>query len=78
MSGQIWKARKAIAEVYWALRDIRKGGHICISVGATTEFIRFPRGVPRLHAPKVYSKSSSCSGLGERLLLIQMGPSRRD
>ena len=63
MSGQIRQAREASAEVYWALRDTRKGGHSCISVGATTELIRCPCGVPRLHAPEVYSRSSSCSGL---------------
>ena len=26
--------------------------------------VRFPRGISRLHAPEVYSRSSSCSGLG--------------
>ena len=26
--------------------------------------IRCPRGISRLHAPEVYSRSSSCSGLG--------------
>ena len=27
--------------------------------------MRCPRGISRLHAPEVHSKSSSCSGLGE-------------
>ena len=64
MSGQIQQAREANAEVYWSLRGTREGGHGCISVGATTEFIRCAC-VPCLHASK-------------GLLLIQMGPSRRD
>ena len=64
MSDQIRQAREANAEVNWALRNTREGGHNCISVGTTTEFIKCPQGVPRLYAPEVYSKSSPCSGLG--------------
>ena len=30
---------QASAEAYWALRGTREGGHNCISVGATIEFI---------------------------------------
>ena len=29
-------------EIYWALQDTREGGYICLSVGATTKFIRCP------------------------------------
>ena len=78
MSDQIRQAREASTEVYWAFQGTREGGHSCISVGTITKFIRCPLGVPRLHASEVYSRSSSCSGFGERLLLTLMGPSRRD
>ena len=42
MSGQILQAREASTEVYRALRDTRDGGYSCLSVGATTKFIRCP------------------------------------
>ena len=64
MSGQVRQAGEAIAEVYHALRDTREGRHSCVLIGATTELIRCPRGVPCLRAPEVYSRSSSCGGLG--------------
>ena len=28
------------------------------------QHVRCPRGISRLHAPKIYSRSSSCGGLG--------------
>ena len=37
MSDQIQQAKKASAEVYWALRDTQEGGHSCVSVSITTE-----------------------------------------
>ena len=42
MSGQIRQAREASVELYWVLRGTRDGGHSCISIDATTEFIRCP------------------------------------
>ena len=36
MSDQIWQVREASAEVYWALRDTREGGHSFISINVTT------------------------------------------
>ena len=64
MSGQVLQAREVIAEVYWALRDTREDRHCSVPVGFTAQHVRCPRGISRLHAPKVYSKSNSCSGLG--------------
>ena len=40
MSGQVRQTGETSVVVYRALRDTREGGHICISVGATAEFIR--------------------------------------
>ena len=59
------QAREAIAEVYWAFRDPREDRHCCIPIGVTAQHVRFPRGVSRLHAPEIYSRSSSCGGLGK-------------
>ena len=42
MSDQIRQVKEASVEVYGALRGTREGGHSCISVGATTEFIKCP------------------------------------
>ena len=64
MNSQVRQAGKAIAEVYQALRDTREGGYSCVSVGFTAKFIGCSCGVPCLHAPEVYSRSDSCSGLG--------------
>ena len=33
-------------------------------VRVTAQHVRCPRGVSRLHAPEIYSRSSSCGGLG--------------
>ena len=55
---------EAIAEIHRALRDTREGGHSCVLIGITTEFMGCPRGIPFLHAPEVHSISNSCSGLG--------------
>ena len=54
----------AIAKVYWAYRDSREGRHCCVPVGFTAQYVRCPRGISRLHAPEVYSKSISYGGLG--------------
>ena len=35
-----------------------------VPVSITAQHVRCLRGVSRLHAPKIYSKSSSCGGLG--------------
>ena len=63
MSDQVQQAGEAFVKVHWTLLDTRDGGHNCVSVGPTTELIQCSLGVPRLHAPKIYSRSSSCSGL---------------
>ena len=63
MSGQVRQAREAIAEIYWALRDTREDRHCCVPVGVTAQHVRCPRGISHLHAPEVYSRSSSCGGL---------------
>ena len=57
-------AWEAIAEVHWTFRDTREGRHRCVPVSVTAKHVRCPRGVSRLHAPEIYSKSSSCGGLG--------------
>ena len=64
MSGQVQQARKAIAMVYWALRDTREGRHYSVPISFTAQHVRCPRGISCLHAPEVHSRSSSCSGLG--------------
>ena len=64
MSGQVRQVREAIAEVYWALRDTREGRHYSVLIGFIAQHVRCPRGISRLHAPEVHSRSSSCSGLG--------------
>ena len=51
--------REAIAEVYWTFRDTREDRHRSVPVGITAQHVRCPRGVSRLHAPEVYSRSSS-------------------
>ena len=58
------RPREAITEVYWAFRDTREGRHYSVPVGFTAQHVKCPRGISRLHAPGVYSRSSSCSGLG--------------
>ena len=37
---------------------------LVLPVGFTAQHDRCPRGISRLHAPKVYFKSSPCGGLG--------------
>ena len=64
MSGQVRQAQEAIAEVHWALRDTREGRHYSVPLGFTAQHDRCLRGISRLHAPEVHSRSSSCSGLG--------------
>ena len=56
--------REVIAEVYWAFRDTREDRHCSVPVGITAQHVRYPLGISRLHAPEVYSISSSCGGLG--------------
>ena len=63
-SGQVRQAWEAITEVHWTLRDTREGRHSCIPVSITAHHVRCSLGVSRLHAPEVYSRSSSCGGLG--------------
>ena len=58
-SGQVRQAREAIAEVHWTFRDTREGRHLCVPVSVTAQHVRCPRGISRLHAPRVYSRSSS-------------------
>ena len=36
---------------------------LALPVGVT-QHVRCPRGISRLHAPEIYSRSSSCGGLG--------------
>ena len=45
-------------------RDTREDRHRSIPVSVTAQHVWCPRGISRLHAPKVYSRSSSCGGLG--------------
>ena len=47
-----------------AFRDTREGRHSCVPVSVTAQHVGCPRGVSRLHAPEVYSRSSSCGALG--------------
>ena len=58
------QARQAIAEIHWAFQDTREDRRCSVSVSVTAQHVRCPRGVSRLHAPKIYSRSSSCGGLG--------------
>ena len=44
--------------------EILKRVGTVVPVGFTAQHVRFPRGISRLHAPEVHSRSSSCSGLG--------------
>ena len=37
----------------------------CLLIGTTANFIDCSCGNPCLHAPEVYSRSDSCSGLGQ-------------
>ena len=39
-------------------------GTVCVPVSVTAQHVRCPRGMSRLHAPEIYSRSSSCDGLG--------------
>ena len=64
MSSQIWQVRKAIAEVYWALRGTREGRYDCIPVGVTAKLIECSCCISCLHASEVHFRSDSCSGLG--------------
>ena len=54
----------AIAEIHWTFRDTREDRHRSVPVGFTTQHDRCPRGISRLHASEIYSRSSSCGGLG--------------
>ena len=57
-------AWKANPEVHWTFRDTREGRHRCVPVSVTAQHVRCPRGVSRLHAPEIYSRSGSYGGLG--------------
>ena len=46
------------------LSSTREDRHCCVPVGFTAQYVRCPQGVSRLHAPEIYSRSSSCGGLG--------------
>ena len=72
MSGQVRRAWEAIAEIHWTFRDTREDRHSCVPISVIAQQVKCPRGVSRLHAPEIYSKSSSCSGL-ERLRLTLIG-----
>ena len=48
----------------WTFRDTREDRHSCVPVSVTAQHVRCPRSVSRLHAPEIYSRSSSCGGLG--------------
>ena len=63
-SGQVQQARETITEGHWAFRDTQEDRHCCVPVGVTAQHVRCPRGISPLHAPEVYSRSSSCGGLG--------------
>ena len=39
-------------------------GPCSVPVGSMAQHVKCPRGISRLHAPKVYSRSSSRCGLG--------------
>ena len=38
---------------------------MCVPASVTAQHVRCPRGISRLHAPEVYSRSISCGGLGQ-------------
>ena len=61
---QVRQVRKAIVEVYRALRDTRGGGYSCASIGFTAKLIGCSCNVPCLHAQEAYSRSDLCNGLG--------------
>ena len=42
---------------------LEKIGTVAYQFCFTAQHVRFPRGVSRLHAQEVYTRSSSCSGL---------------
>ena len=42
----------------------REDRHCSVPVDVTAQHVRCPRGVSHLHAPEVYARSNSCSGLG--------------
>ena len=65
MSGQVRQPRQAIAEIHLAFRDIRENRRCSVPVSVTAQHVKCPRGISRLHAPEVYSRSSSCGGLGQ-------------
>ena len=65
MSGQVRKARRAVAEVYWPLRDTREGGYSRVPVGFVTKVINCQRSIPCFNAPKVHPTSDSSVGLGQ-------------
>ena len=48
---------------HWTFRDTREGRHRCVPVSVTAQHVRCPRGISRLHAPEIYSRSISCDGL---------------
>ena len=56
--------REVIVKVYWTFQDTREDRQCCVPVGFTAQHDKCPRGISRLQAPEVYSKSSSCGGLG--------------
>ena len=60
----VWQAWEAIAEIHWTFRDTREDRHCSLPVGVIAQHDRCPRGVSRLHAPEIYSRSISCGGLG--------------
>ena len=64
MSGQVRQAWEAITKILWAFRDTREDRCCSIPVGFTAQHIGCPLSISRLHAPEVYSRSSSCGGLG--------------
>ena len=65
MSGQVWQAWEAIAEIHRAFQDTREDRRCSVPVGFTAQHVRCPRGVSRLHAPEVYARPTHVMDWGQ-------------
>ena len=65
MSGQVRQAWEVVAEIHRTFRDTREDRRCRVPVGLTAQHVKCPQGISRLHAPEVYSRSSSYGGLGQ-------------
>ena len=65
MGDQVQQVGKVVSEIYRALLGTREDRYGCLPTGVTAKSIGCSCGILCLHAPKVYSKFDSCSGLGQ-------------